>query len=262
MVNYPAIVIMLGIMVISIFLGAKKLLPFWIMPVGFLFSFIAAWLYWSIVITKWRIWAFENVSNVHDLKKKAIQHKLIWKDGSIFEKTEIRTQRDKEKLIELVSKFEKQDSFKEDFSIPRKTEIYFSKSTNFIELIVSIGIIAVGFYLINIGTTGGYVIGAVMLLIGLFSSSKHFKRFSNSEPQIIIDKNGIQTGPNEIYNWSEISNEEVIIEGYGKSAKSYLIFNFGDNEYEKILIEDLNISNFDLENAIRTHRIRNNKNYR
>jgi hypothetical protein len=50
------------------------------------------------MITKWRVWAFENVRNVHELKKRAIQEKLISADSSIFEKTEIRTERQEIKV--------------------------------------------------------------------------------------------------------------------------------------------------------------------
>jgi hypothetical protein len=49
------------------------------------------------MITKWRLWAFENVRNVHELKERAVQAKLIWPDHSIFEKMEIRSASDKER---------------------------------------------------------------------------------------------------------------------------------------------------------------------
>lgn len=84
--------------------------------------------------------------NVHELKKRAIQEKLIWNDGSIFEKTEIRNTENKRKLKQLEKKFEQEDESKEDYSLPPKMEIYYSKTYSYFELSVSILIIVVGIY--------------------------------------------------------------------------------------------------------------------
>lgn len=99
MINYPGFSIMLIILGLCFYLGIEKIWPFWIVPVGFVLAFVVAWLYWSIMITKWRLWAFNNVRNVHELKRRAIQEKLIWPDHSIFEKTEIRNPTDKKSGI-------------------------------------------------------------------------------------------------------------------------------------------------------------------
>ncbi len=111
MVNYPVFVIMIGTLSVSFFLGSQGSFPLWIFPLGFGLAFGLAWLYWSIMITKWRIWAFENVRNVHELKKRAIQEKLIWPDGSVFEKTEIRSSATKEKWKSLKSNLSGKISF-------------------------------------------------------------------------------------------------------------------------------------------------------
>jgi hypothetical protein len=111
MINYPVVIIMWGTIAGCFYLGNQKIAPFWIIPMGFVLGFILAWLYWSIMITKWRLWAFENVCNVHELKERAVQEKLIWPDHSIFEKTEIRSASDKERWRLLQTKFDKDDEF-------------------------------------------------------------------------------------------------------------------------------------------------------
>ena len=95
MVNAPIFFILFGPPFIAFLLNTKELLPQWTIGVAFAGGFVLAWLYWSVMITKWRIWAFENVDNPITLKHAAIAEKLIWPDGSIFEKTEIRTVNDK-----------------------------------------------------------------------------------------------------------------------------------------------------------------------
>ena len=105
MINYPVAIMQVAAILISILAVIYFNISIWFVLGGFITGFIITWLYWSFTITKWRIWAFENVRNVHELKQRAIKEKLIWKDGSVFEKTEIRTAGDKEKLQALESKF-------------------------------------------------------------------------------------------------------------------------------------------------------------
>lgn len=86
MVNYPVFIIIIGVIGLTIYLVLQKIIPTWCFPVGFILAFGFAWLMWSIMITKWRLWAFDNVRNVHELKKRAIQEKLIWADNSILKR--------------------------------------------------------------------------------------------------------------------------------------------------------------------------------
>ena len=51
------------------------------------------------------------------------------------------------------------------------------------------------------------------------------------------------------------------MEGSGKTTRFYLIYYYR-NGSEKLLIDDFNITPKKLETALRTYRIRNNKNYR
>ena len=57
----------------------------------FVGCFIAAWLWWSVQVPKWRLWAYERVDDVPELKRRAIEARLIWPDRSIFSRTEIKS---------------------------------------------------------------------------------------------------------------------------------------------------------------------------
>lgn len=261
-VNIPVFICIIGIPALSFYLSNQNLIPKWGIGIGFVLGFVIAWLVWSFMVTKWRIWAFENVRNVHELKKRAIQEKLIWNDGNIFEKTEIRNSEDKSRLKKLEKKFEQEDEYREDHSLPLKMEIHYSKAYNYVELGVSILIIGVGIYFFTKAEIKQYILGAIMSGIGLYSTIKEFRKTLDTKPKIIIDSKGIQTKNVEFKNWSSIKSEEVIQEGYGKSAKSYLIYFYDEEEFEKIEIDSLNVTHREFENIIRTYRIRNNKNYR
>jgi len=104
MVTYPGMTIMFGLMGVCYYLDKQKVVSTTTLVLGVIFSFIISWLYWSFMITKWKLWSFENVKDLDELKARAIQERLIWKDGSIFEKTEIRSKIEKEKLRKLQNK--------------------------------------------------------------------------------------------------------------------------------------------------------------
>ena len=235
MVNYPAMVIMFGTIGITVYLGFEKLIPAWFFIVGFLIAFGLAWLWWSFMITKWRVWAFENVRNVHELKRRAIQEKLIWTDKSIFEKTEIRTAIDNEKLSSLQNKFNQDDIFQDDLTVPSETVIYYSKGKNFLEMITMLCFLGVGIYLLL--KSDSYILGSILSIVGVYFSFKEYKEATNKQPQIIINDKGIQTISTDFYNWTDIENEEVISEGSGKNTHYYLTYNH-PNGAEHLQIDD------------------------
>jgi hypothetical protein len=191
MVTFSSMFVMFGTLGLSFFLGLQEILPFWIIPVGFGLSFVLAWLYWSVMITKWRLWAFENVRNVHELKKRAVQEKLIWADNSIFEKTEIRKSTDKEKWNSLQSKFKQEDKFNDDLTVPNETIIYFAKGKNFFEMAFGIVCLFGGIYLLTM--TDSYIWGLGLSIFGAYWGYIEYKEATNTEPQIILNENGIQT---------------------------------------------------------------------
>jgi hypothetical protein len=57
----------------------------------FVLCFVAAWLWWSVQVPKWRLWAYERVDDIPELKRRAIGAGLTWPDDSIFSRTEIKS---------------------------------------------------------------------------------------------------------------------------------------------------------------------------
>jgi hypothetical protein len=256
MVNYPVMVIMFGTIGLTLYLGTQKLIPTWGFPVGFVFAFVFAWIWWSLMITKWRLWAFESVRNVHELKKRAIQEKLIWADNSIFEKTEIRTVKDKEKLSSLTYKFEQDDLFHDDLTIANETTIYYSKGKNLVEMVVMLGCLGVGIYLLT--KTDSYIFGTILSIVGGYFGFKEYKEATNTEPQIIINDKGIKTISTDFYNWNDIENEEVVSEGSGKHTHYYLIYDH-PNGAEHLQIDDYDTDQRSLNKLLILYRGRNKK---
>lgn len=235
MVNYPVVGIIVGTIGIACFLGTQAILPWWVFPLGFVLAFALGWLYWSVMITKWRLWAFENVRNVHELKKRAIQEKLIWPDGSFYEKTEIRGAQDNERWASLQHKFAQEDVFHDDPSIPKETSIYYAKGKNFVEMAIMLVMMGGGIFMLV--RTDSYIIGSVMAVVGAFLGYREFREATNTTPQIIMNEQGIQTIDTPFYTWSEITDEEAISEGSGKNIRHYLVYNYPGG-HEKLAIDN------------------------
>lgn len=257
MINYPVGIIQFTVIIGSIFVVIFFNLPGWLVPVGILIGFIASWLYWSFVITQWRIWAFENVRNVHELKQRAIKEKLIWKDGSIFGKTEIRTAADKEKLQSLESKFLQNDVFVDDSSVPDETVVYYSKTKNFLQMGIMLIAMFGGIYLLAV--SANYLAGGLLTAFGAFFSIKEYLQATNTTPQIILNSRGIETVSTPFYEWKDITDDEAVARRTGKSTNHYLNYNY-PNGSEQLKIDDYEISQRELDNLLRVYRGRyNNK---
>jgi hypothetical protein len=58
---------------------------------AFLGGFATAWLWWSLMLPKWRLWTYARVANPLAIKHKAVEAQLAWRDGSFFSRTEIKS---------------------------------------------------------------------------------------------------------------------------------------------------------------------------
>ena len=61
------------------------------------------WIWWSFKIVKWKYFAFSKltIDESYALYIKAIESGLIWPAGSVFNKTEIWTENDRKKWLEI-----------------------------------------------------------------------------------------------------------------------------------------------------------------
>ncbi|WP_052259397.1 hypothetical protein [Flavobacterium sp. KMS] len=234
LINYPARTILFASIFIAIYLQIQNIITGWlIIPIVYILPFLLAFLYWCITITKWRIWAFTNVRNVHELKKRAIQERLIGLDNSFYQKAEIKIFGDKKKWDSLLLKFEKEDVFQDNIFIPKQTMIFYSKSKNSIQMLLGISSIILGGYLIF--NSRSLPLGILLVLGGLYLTYKEFREVINTTPQIILDEKGIETIKTKFHNWESIKNEEVICQGFGKNRHYYLIYEYpGGREYLQI----------------------------
>ena len=182
--------------------------------IGLLMGVFAGWLYWSLAIPKWRIWAFRSVEKGEwiKLKTRAISEGLIWPDNSFLNKTEIRTSSQKQEIKDIEDEFPNEeyeislDEIQDDESIPSKTEYYFARSELILNPILLVACIGGGIYLyIN----NSVVIAAIAVIVGIYNFRLElFKNLFNRKKQMTISNEGIEMNLKgfEFVNWSDTRN--------------------------------------------------------
>ncbi|MGY3213218.1 hypothetical protein [Mucilaginibacter sp. HD30] len=251
-VNLPVLAIMYGLLALGIIILTNNWLSGWAIGVTAALAIGLAWLYWSISITHWRLWAFENVRNVHELKERAIRKKLIWPDGNFFEKTEIRTKNQRQKWQELTAKFDRDDIFIENDVVPLKTIVHYSQDKSVNRCIIGCLIICASIYFLlseNVASS------LIFLIIGGYVSVTGYLKIRNNKPQIIIDNNGIQTAKAPFYEWHFITNDVVERKREGKSVVTYFNYECPHGQVA-IIIDSFDIEMDQLENLLYVYRSR------
>lgn len=240
--------------------GWSSILGIAVLPIGFLL----AQLFWCHAVTRWRIWAFENVRNVHDLGQKAIELNLIFDENDWRNKLVFSPESYEQKWRVLERKFSKKDVFKEDRATPKVSVIYFSKGKNGFKLFHMLLYVALGMYLLyDHNDLWNIFLGVALTLGGGYYGCIRLNKVLDTSPQIVIDSKGIKTVATKFKSWNEIKNIKVSTT-YGfdnRTAYHYLIYDY-EGGGEELSIDGYNIEPHELEDLVRTHRIRSDKNLR
>ena len=191
------------------------------MFIGLVSGFISGWLFWSLSIPKWRIWAFQNTKKTDwpELQIRAINEKLILKKDSIFNKTEIRTKIQNKKIQKIEEEIPNIRiettliNIEDDITIPSKTHYYYAKSELILNPILLIVFILLGIYLIS---KQREVIGIIGILFGIYVFKvKLFKDLLNPQIQMTISNDGISMNLKDMdfVKWSDTENIVLNSEG-------------------------------------------------
>jgi len=94
LVNIPV----MGIMVFG-FLVSRRFGNLWFVLICWVLSIAIAWLYWSITVPRWRLWALRAGADADETQKLAVRAGLVWPRGSFFEKTELPPRKNHDQSI-------------------------------------------------------------------------------------------------------------------------------------------------------------------
>lgn len=228
--------------------GIKVVYPIWARVLLLIGCWIATVVYSAIKIPKWKIWAFGQVRNVHELKQRAILARIIPADSETFWLFEFWSAKDKEQWKTISLKFHKKDVWEDNSNIAEQTAVYYTKFPSlsaqtiakpttlyypkFPPLFVWV-IVFFGFLFFH-----DSVIGIAILLILL---AGYVIKIRDRKPQIILSDKGIEAVGIGFYEWYDIQKANVIKDQFGKHLNYYLTYKHPKG------IAQINLNMFDID---------------
>lgn len=205
---------------------------------GILGGFACAWIWWSFAVTRWRIWAFSNVRNIHELRRKAVNEKIIHPQGSWFEKTEVKTQLQKQILRELERRFKENDIYYDDPAIPDLATICYSKWKAWWEITIGVALIIFGAYILTGSNNDKSIYPALFIFaIAIWICISGIRKLRNRKPVLLINDIGIKIKEAHILTWGHIDYYDIDYQ-----SKVLYLNIYHDRGTEKIEIDSLAIS--------------------
>lgn len=216
--------------------------------------------FWSKRTTKWKLWAFDQVADVHELKRQAMRAALYADDGTFLNRLQIRSADEDERWAALQYKLRQKPLFTDDDRIPVETVIRispyktaFSVIACLIPCVLGAGAIYLSFH-VQKSPWISFVIGIALTVYGSVFIYQLIRDLIANKPQIIINNKGITTLTSGFHSWDTIRNESI---RYGNSVKgnrrTFLHYDYwgGTTDFE---IASLAISNRQLENLLVIYR--------
>lgn len=249
-----ALAIWLGIIFTCLFLGS---INYWIPVLGIPIATPIAFLYWQYATVTWKIWAYENVRNIHELKADALKYNLIWGDGSFMQKLELKTALQKERIKKLERRFLQPDVFHDDISIRNKTEIYKAKSTPYI--ISGIGLLLIYIAVKELLTkpfADTYPHYFTTLPLGLYLLYRVYKDLRNKKPELTLSNEGVLSPQWGFIPWQHITATRTVLQG---KQRQILEFHFHGGQ-RSIVLNLLGKNRIEIERIIKVYRMRYEQN--
>lgn len=183
--------------------------------------FLMQWVYRSYMVTKWKIWAFENTRNVHELKAKAILEELMSESPGFLEEW-MQTAEDKRRLKELEKKFEIPDVLDNYREVAEETRIDYPRSSSWGTIVFfSLGILVVPFlYWLK---RDSYVL--ILLPLAIYYLWKNTRKNPESTSYILLNDKGIATRHCGFVSWELIEDEQITREN-DEDVSYHLFFRY------------------------------------
>lgn len=216
-----AFILIFGVIACFVLVVWLRAGPVWLVS-SFFFGIVPSMIYWAFAITKWKLWAFERVRNVHTLREMAELEGLFYPEGSLTAKMEFWSANDKNRWQALRVKFDWEDEFTDDPNVPAEIQIYQSKIEKWLNGLSTVAFFGGAIFLLVNGIV--YPMAAALFILGIYSGYRQFKARTFGLPQIIISENGIQTRDRPFFTWAQVAHARVERFGIGKNMSFKLVY--------------------------------------
>lgn len=91
-VKYPSMALLIGPLLaplVVVALVGDDVVPDFAWVLVLVGAFGSSWLWWSVALPRWRVWAIENTADFGELVFQALSAQLMWPPGHFLERTEI-----------------------------------------------------------------------------------------------------------------------------------------------------------------------------
>jgi hypothetical protein len=219
--------------------------------------------FWSKRTTKWKLWAFENVDDAHELDFAGRSAALFAKYGSVMDRIQIQTQAERQQWTALQDRLKKPYVFEDDRQVPIQTVIYFSTANRllyiFLYLIFAGGMLAVAFMALKETQQRVLACTGITLLIG-FLIFPYVRDLVKHMPQLILNDKGIETVESGFNSWDTIWNEEVKV-GRQERRTVWLLLYTHATGMVRLNISELDTDHATLYHLLKVYKGRYNANY-
>jgi len=250
----PSILILLSSIVIG-FAGVTFTSLILYFPLVLIAGPVMAMLFYSKKSAKWRLWAFENVRNVHELKQRARNSGLMKEDGAPMFFDIGVSKAEKDQWISLQEKFNRPDVFADDPAVPTETVVYYSRAKKYLTLLFYVPILGLGIAIMFIPNMGTYlyVWGVFLMMVGAGLFYITIRDAYNSKTQIIINNDGLSTADTLFQPWNLISDERTTMSTSGRIRSTYLEYSYPGG-FAKFTLDGFTISRSQLDHLLRVYR--------
>lgn len=209
-------------------------------------------LYFFFMLPRWRIWAFSNVRNVHELKNRAILRQIYPKDESFVWRLVIMNAEQKQQIHELQRRFDVLDEFVDDPSIPSEITYSYSPLLSFCYLLFSIA--SLSLTLVFLFSKELWV--SLLLIVSTIVLVKMtYQRYKlNGQPLLKISNDGISTIENGFFPWRDIENEHVFFASAGQASYYGVSFEVHGQKMTMSMKEITGLSTYKIDHVLRTYR--------
>ncbi|MEO6037141.1 MAG: hypothetical protein ABIQ93_01930 [Saprospiraceae bacterium] len=222
-------------------------------------GFILAFVWRSVHSVAWKIWALENVQDVHRLYQIAINKGMIYERDSWLNKLEYKTAEQREQLADLETRLDqpRQMEGPAGSGLGGEQTFGYSLKRALLQLWIFLPFFVV-VYLMN-GTFQFFPFGFFLIFIGGFLLVKWLPRMGKPAP-IRFDDSGLTIQKNPPMAWLDITNLSVETRPQGKnSVKMLVIETRGQPKNIELNIDDLEGGNDEIEQTLYDYWVRGMK---
>lgn len=176
-----------------------------------------AWIWWSYWVVKWKLWAYAEVKDFHLLYRRAVNGKLVWPMGSVYEKTEFRSGDDARRIDELEDRLEEprqRESIVDD-RIPETYTIGINSWGLYFGSACAVAMVIFGIFAQSLIPVFCLLVFTVLTLWSYYEHRKHGSTFMHIDEQTLV-VNGREIP------WSVVRKFDAIQTGAGKDQETLL----------------------------------------